>query len=279
MLHIRPVSEKDASKKVLDVYADIKKTLDTHFVPLVFQYVAGFEEYFLYSWDKIKTNLESEYYQKATKEIVHAARKSIESTYRESRAMQSFLHSANAAEKHELAATAEELELLNAKLLILTIGLREGVKGVSIGQQILPKNIESDYAETVFDQFINQKIMHNNLKDQKELLPGAKMLAPIFGEQSLAISRYPEFFSKIAEEMENVTKTEKYLHERVLMEHKALQVATNLPYPLGCSYAEIVIFAGKMPYFGELLYVLSDTFPTKFPRLTFTTALMHQVLH
>ncbi len=162
--------------------------------------------------------------------------------------------------------------------MILSIGLREGVKGVSIGQQFLPKDIEGDYGETVFDQFINQKIMYNNLKEQKDLIPAAKMLSPLFGESSLVISRYPEFFAHVAIEMEELTKTEQYLHQRVLMEHKALSVTDHLQYPLGCSYAEISAYAGKQPYFSELLYVLSETFPTRFPRLAFTTALMHDVL-
>ena len=56
MLHIRPVEEKNASEKVAAVYSDIKKILNIHFVPVLFQYIAGYEEWFLYVWEKIKTN-------------------------------------------------------------------------------------------------------------------------------------------------------------------------------------------------------------------------------
>lgn len=278
MLHIRPVLEKDASEKVTATYEDIKKTFGIHFVPLLFQYIAGYEEYFLYSWGKIKTNLQSDYYRKSVEDIIHQARKSIHEIYHESHTLSSFIAHMQPAEKHTIQATVDQLELLNATLLVLTIGLREGVKGVVIGQQILPQSA-GKYEEDIFDQFINQKIMHENLKAQeKNVAPANKMLAPLFGSSNLVVSQYPAFFAQIAVEMENLIKKESYLRERVLMEQQALLKALNLQYPLGCSYAEIAQFAGKKPYFSELLYILSETFPTTFPRLVFTSSLMEQVL-
>ena len=121
--------------------------------------------------------------------------------------------------------------------------------------------------------------MHHNIKAQEAAVaPAAKMLAPLFGGSSLVVSRYPEFFAHVAQEVQNVTKTEQYLSERVAMEQFTLQQALHMPYPLGCSYAEIAQFAGKKPYFAELLYILSETFPTSFPKLVFATAIMQQTL-
>jgi len=278
MLHIRPVLEKDASEKVKATYEDIKKTFGIHFVPLLFQYIAGYEDYFVYSWDKIKTNLQSEYYHKSVKDLMHLARKSMHTIYHESAAMHTFISHMPPAEKQTIQTTVDQLELLNATLLVLTIGLREGVKGVVIGQQVLPQQ-GGEYGEDIFDQFINEKIMHENIKTQeKNVAPANRMLAPLFGNSSIVVSHYPAFFAHIAAEMDMLTRTENYLRERVIMEQQALFKALNLQYPLGCSYAEIAQFAGKKPYFSELLYVLSETFPTTFPRLVFTSSLMQQVL-
>ena len=278
MLHIRPVEEKHASDNIAKVYEDIKKTLGIHFVPLIFQYIAGFEEYFLYAWDKYKENLQSDYYTKATEDILAQSRKSVHSVYKESRPLYEFMQKITPAEKKHIQETVDQLETLNARFLILSIGLREGVKGVIVGQQILP-HYAAEYEETVFDQFINQQIMRENLqREVKDIAPGMRLLAPLFGSQSLVVTHYPQFFTHIAQEMDMLAATEKYLHERVQMERKALALALHLPYPLGCSYAEIARFAGKKPYFSELLYVLSETFPTKFPRLVFTTAMMQFVL-
>ncbi len=277
MLHIRPVTEEDASDKVRKAYEDIKNTLHIHFVPLVFQYLAGFEEYFLYAWEKIKTNIQSPYYATTTQEIIQKSQTGITHIYKQSKAMHAFMASVGIPEKQAIQETVGQLQLLNAQLLLLTIGLREGVKGVTVGQQVLSR--DATYEETIFDQFINQKIMHHNLKSQEaDIVPAVKMLAPLFGNQSLVISRYPEFFAHTAHEMQELTKTEHYLSERVGMEQFTLMKALTLPYPLGCSYAEIAQFAGKKPYFAELLYILSETFPTSFPKLVFATALMQSVL-
>lgn len=274
MLHIRPITEKDASPAIAKVYEDIKKTLHIHFVPLLFQYIAGFEEYFLYAWEKQKQNIQSEYYQKTAAEIIGNSEKSVASIYHMSKDMQVFLSHIQTGEKQHILQTSQELEVLNANLLILTIGLREGVKGVVVGQQILPKSA-TEYEETVFDQFINQKIMHANLKnEEKDIIPAERMLAPLFGNSEIIVNQYPAFFATVAHEMEELVKTEKFLNERVLMEQHVLTKALQLPYPLGCSYSEIAGFAGKKPYFSELLYILAETFPTKFPRLVFTSALM-----
>lgn len=278
MLHIRPVAEKDASQNVLAVYEDIKKTFNIHFVPLLFQYVAGFEEYFLYSWGKIKTNLLSEYYIKTVAEIIDRSQVSIAHIYKQSKTIQAFIASVGPAEKQTIQQTVTQLQTLNAQLLLLTIALREGVKGVTVGERLLPRETAT-YEETIFDQFINQQIMHHNIKAQEAAVaPAAKMLAPLFGGSSLVVSRYPEFFAHVAQEVQNVSKTEQYLSERVAMEQFTLRQALHMPYPLGCSYAEIAQFAGKKPYFAELLYILSETFPTSFPKLVFATALMQQTL-
>ncbi len=276
MLHIRPVTEKDASEQTRVAYEDIKKTFNIHFVPLLFQYIAGFEEYFLYVWEKIKTNLESEYYIKSTAELIQLSQKSIHTIYKESREMSQSIHGMHSAERQHIMQTAQELQILNAKLLLLTIGLREGVKGVIVGEQVLP---DVAHEETVFDPFINEKIMHANVKQQeKDIAPASKMLAPLFGAQSLVVSKYPEFFSRVAAEMDELTKSEKYLHERVVMEQHTLEKSLHLTHPLGCTYAEIARFAGKRPYFSELLYILAETFPTQFPRLLLTSSVMEKVL-
>lgn len=280
MLHIRPVREEQASQPVHQVYEDIKKTLGIEIVPLVFQYLAGFEEYFLYVWDKIKQNLQSEFLQVSAKDIIDFATSTVGQIYNPSHHMNQFLHSLHSSEKEHLLTTVRKLENVNAQLLLVTLGMREGLKGVNIGAHLLKQTIQEEgvYEDEIFDQFINNKIMRQNLKEHQELEGASKMLAPLFGASSVMISRYPEFFSRIAEEMDQLTKTEVYLSTRVGLERIAMLTVHNLSYPLGTSYQEIAQFAGRRPYFDELLYILSETFPTQFPRLVLTTGLMQHVL-
>lgn len=280
MLHIRPVKEESASQELQNIYEDIKKTLGIEIVPLVFQYLAGFEDYFFYVWEKIKQNLQSDFFQISAKDIIDFSSSTVGQIYHPSTHLKQFIHTLHSSEKDHLLTTVKKLEDVNAQLLLVTLGMREGLKGVNIGAHLLKQTImeEGVYEDEIFDQFINNKIMRQNIKEHQELEGASKMLAPLFGGSSIMISRYPEFFSRIAEEMDTLTKTESYLSTRVGLERIAMLTVHNLSYPLGTSYQEIAQFAGRRPYFDELLYILSETFPTQFPRLVLTTGLMQHVL-
>lgn len=280
MLHIRPIPEEKATGNILTTYQDIKHTFQLESVPLLFQYIAGFEEYFLYVWEKIKQNVQSAFFQQSAKDVIDFSHQTIPHIYHPSRDMQSFITTLHPSEKQNLKDSIQTLEHINANLLLITLGMREGLKGVQIANVLLQQKTSDEFfsKEEVFDQFINNQIMRQNLKDQQNLQGASKMLAPLFGSQSIMISRYPEFFSKIAKEMEELVKKEMYLSTRVGLERICMLTVHNFTYPLGTSYKEIAQFAGRKPYFDELLYILSETFPTTFPRLVLTTGVMRSVL-
>lgn len=277
MLHIRQISEQQANQTVKGVYHDIKQTFGVEVVPLLFQYLAGFEEYFLYAWEKLKKNITSPYFADATAEITVFAEETIPEVYTPSPAMQEFRDALPQSEIQQLTQTIQALQKINAQLFLLTIGMREGLKGVHIGREFLLQNTTGELYEEVFDQFINNQIMRENLQ-QKELEGASKMLAPLFGSQALQITHYPEFFGKVAQEMHELIKSELYLSTRVGLERIGVMMIGHLSHPLGTSYQEIATFAGKRPYFHELLYILAETFPTNFPRLVLTTAVMKKIL-
>ncbi|HEX7041764.1 MAG TPA: halocarboxylic acid dehydrogenase DehI family protein [Patescibacteria group bacterium] len=279
MLHIRPVSEGRANEKVQEVYKDIKATFEVDVVPLLFQYLAGFEEYFFYAWDKIKRNVESKYFKEAAEEIAAFGNETIPEVYEPSLFLEQFVKELPEDEIHKLKEIIQNLQKINSQLLLLTIGMREGLKGVHIGREFLLQENGGEMYEEIFDQFINNKIMRENLANEKDLEGASKMLAPLFGSDSLQVVRYPEFFGKIALEMQELIKSELYLGTRVGLERVGVMMVGHFSYPLGTSYQEIATFAGKKPYFHELLYILSETFPTNFPRLVLTTSVMKSVLN
>lgn len=273
MLRIKPIPEENASDQVKQVYADIKKTLDTPVVPLLFQYIANFEEYLVYQWGKIKANIQSPYFQQAVSEIIAFTQKEVAEIYMPSLRMTQFMQRLSPEERQQLTKTTNGLQQLNAKLLILTIGLREGVKGVIIGQEKLQQLDVKQYEVDIFD------IFHTKYdSEENNIEPASRMLAPLFGSTSLMISQYPTFFAAVAGEMETLVKGERYLQKRVLLEQKSMKEALGLPYTLGTSYQEIMAYAGHRPHLNELIYILAETFPTQFPRLLMTTIVMQIAL-
>lgn len=269
MLRIKPISEDKASDAVRATYEDIKRTFAISIVPLVFQYEANFEEYFVYQWGKIKSNILTDYFNQSVQHAIDFTNKEITEIYSPSLKMSQFIHRLSPQEKQEIQKTIDDLEVVNAKLFIITIGLREGVKGVIIGEEQLKLGELKQYEVDIFDLFHTKYDMQD-----KEIEPASKMLAPLFGTQSIAISQYPTFFTTAAEEMERLVKEENYLWKRVDLERVGMRAAMGLPYSMGTSYQEIMTYAGHRPHLNELIYILAETFPSQFPRLLITTAVM-----
>lgn len=273
MLHIRPISEQDAPDTIKHIFADMNATFGTPVVPLLFRYLANYSDYLIYVWQRLKTNIQSHYFQQAYQHLNAFTLQHMQEIYHPSVSTQEFVHKLAREEKASIQQTIHELQRVNAELLILTLGIREGVKGVYVTQQELPYFSGQGREEEVFEAFSRT----TSSPETKEDATVTKMLAPLFGSSSLQIVRYPEFFSKVASEMEELVKQESYLTKRVLLEKAGLQVVTGLQYPLGTTYAEIAYFAAGKPYFSELLYILSETFPSQFPRLVMTTQLMYML--
>jgi len=272
MLHIQPISEENAPDHILVIYQDIKRSLQVSIVPLLFQYLANFEEYFAYVWEKIKANIHSDYFQKSFKEVIDFANDEVESIYTPSEQMVIFTAGLHAVEKEDLLDTIHKLEVLNAKLLILTVGMREGLKGVHVKEELLLKE-HTDISKEFFQTFSN--VVAESTK--KEAAASSKMLAPLFGSQALAFSHYSDFFSHVSDEMDSLLSTENYLTKRVYLEKEVLKKTDHL-LPLGCSYQEVAKYAMGKPHFGELLYILTETFPSQFPRMLFTSLVMDNSL-
>lgn len=69
LLHIKPISPEKAEGKVAEIYRDITLTFNITAVPLVFQYIAVYENYLFYIWERIKRNLESDSFRESSAEL------------------------------------------------------------------------------------------------------------------------------------------------------------------------------------------------------------------
>ncbi|HEV2339489.1 MAG TPA: halocarboxylic acid dehydrogenase DehI family protein [Patescibacteria group bacterium] len=269
MIHLKPIVEREASVRLQHIFADISQTFRTPVAPLIFRYLANYEDYLEYVWQRIKTNIQSQYFQDATQVLTDFAMQKMMEIYQPSHDMTRFIGYLSQEEKHMLQKTVVDLDKVNGQLCVLTIGIREGVKGVFIGQEVSQYAISRTQVEEIFETFSLPA-----LAEDPSLAAANSLLAPVFGSSSLLIVQYPQFFALCSEEMKILLRSEAYLQRRVLLEHEGLKAVDNLQYPLGTSYAELAYFAANKPYFNELLYILSETFPTQFPRLVMTTQLM-----
>jgi hypothetical protein len=259
------------------VYKDIQKVLDLETVPLVFQYIANYEQYFFFLWERMKINIQAQSFTTLCTDVQSFATQVIEVIADPSDSLQTFVQKIHPLEKDRINETITLLEKTNTTLMLLLIDLRESLKSIFIGTQRLTQ-YASGMNERNFTEFMHEETSLTNNFEEQEISEATKMLAPLFGTNTLIISHFSDFFSHIALDMQKMKNTEAYLKSRVALEHLALQSITNFVQPLGISYQEFLKLTSEKPYINELLYLLTDSFPSQFPHLVFTTACMKYVL-
>lgn len=277
MLHIKPIQPQSANQIVSSVYKEIRQILLIDAIPLVFQYMANYEDYLLFMWDRMKANIASHGFQEQTDEIGRFSAKAIIEIYQPSSYLFDFMKQFGQPEQKQIAETVNRLMHVNTTLFLLTLDLREGMKSIFIGTQRITQF--TSQKEENFNEFMDKEMGLSVENQSKQVQDASKMLAPLFGTNALIVSHYPDFFSHIAIEMEKLKNTQEYLEKRVEMERMGLHALSSFVQPLGCSYQEFLTLVSGKEYVSELVYLLTDTFPSQFPHLVSTTSLMQLALH
>lgn len=276
LLHIKPVSPEKANSTVEKVYEDIIHTLNLNAVPLVFQYIAIYEQYFFYVWDRIKQNLQSDDFRQSCVEIKDITYQTVPVLPTPSHELKSFVNGLPASERYGITEVVNVLDDINIKLMLITIGIRESLKGIPHVAQLMPDKQEdiNDHLDSVL-QIERLELEGMNKKDVTE---ATRMLAPLLGNNKLVVSHYPDFFALVATEMERLKNMPAYLRLRVELEHQTFERIDRFAVPLDCSYIDFLRMTEGQPYTDEILFLLKDTFSSQFPHLVLTTAVMKNAL-
>jgi len=276
LFHIKPIPPEKASDEVISVYNDITKTLHITSIPLVFQYIAIYDRYFFYLWDRIKQNLLSDEFRASCAEIKEITYQTVPMLPSPTSLLKNTVEELHPSERYGITEAVNMLDDTNIKLMLLTIGIRESLKGVPHIKQLLPSE-QQDVQKNLDSVWQIERMALQGAHDT-ELSHATRMLAPLFGNNTLMISHYPEFFASVASEMEQLKNMPAYLHLRVELEHLSFEMIERFAVPLDCSFIEFMRMTDGKPYTDELLFLLKDTFPSHFPHLVLTTAIMKNAL-
>lgn len=274
MFFISPIPEDKATQDINAIYRDIKDIFTIENVPLMFQYIANYPEYLTYIWERMRNNLLSDTFTVSMDGIEDFAQKAIHEIYVPSSDVAHFITTLPHEEKEHIAQTIKQLKSLNTKLMILTIGVRESIKGIQVGVHKIQQyadpwtSANNTHIDTYHDKARPMFTSSEN-----------SILAPLFGKTALVASQYTTFFTLIAHEMAKLATTEAYLLSRVTLEQQGLQAVSRFSFPLECSYQELMRMIGNRPHADELVHILSVTFPSQFPKLVLTSAVMKKVLY
>ncbi len=251
-------------------------TLHLNAVPLVFQYIAVYEKYLLYVWERIKRNLESDSFHNSCAELKEITYQTISMLPTPSVQLKNFVQEIYPGQRYEITEVVNILDDTNIKLMLITIAIRESLKGIPHIAQLLPdeqKAIE-EHLDSVW-QVERKELQGMNHKDVTQ---ANRMLAPLMGNNTLIVSHYPDFFATVAMEMEVLKDMPAYLHLRVVMEQQTFERIDRFIQPLECSYVDFLRMTEGIPYTDEIVFLLKDTFPSHFPHLVLTTAVMKNAL-
>lgn len=251
MFHINPISYEEASEQIKRLYSDIEDTFGVHNVPLFFQMMANFDEYLIYIWPQIKKNIKDPEFQSLIATIEKQNINDLEKVYHPDKEVIQYIHSH--IQNQTVYATIKEDFLkiyhMNVQLAFIFIGLREAVKGWAVGAKKLGENIQYDPMKQKVHAPINE-----NFKDT--------MMEEFSSVPALATNFHSKLLALCLSEMEDLITKKEYLYKRVEIEERFLSDIADIPHTIDSSYSKVSKFAYKYPHFDELLYMLSETFPT-----------------
>ncbi len=283
MRWLKPIEEAQASSKVRDIYQEVKRQLHSPFTPLLFQLVANYEDYLEYLWQQVKANLQSSSFLTLPPKVAHYAEHVTTEWVDLHPTLREFVARLAPSEKEELKKTADDLTAINATLTLLTIAERESLKGIPVGVLKLVSKASTQantFAEIKVEQFAHYSLLAGE-QPSTQLSPAAALLAPLTGNQQLAISRYAQFFEIVGHFMDKLLKTETYLKHRVILEELVQNLVPQIPQPLTIKQQQFMDLTENSPqakHVHELFFLLYDLFPSKFPHMVFTSAIMKQAL-
>lgn len=275
MFTLTPIPEDQARGETKQLYQEIKLTFGVANIPLIFQYFALFPTYLQYIWQQISQNIADTQYRILVGDIYQFARDAIGQIYTPSIPTQLILENLRtSAEIYELNQFVHQSSQLNASLYLLSLSLRESVKGTHLGIKKLGTN--STQEESIFTDVSEGYSPSQNENSNPSAPFSQSIVAKNRG--GITTSYTAKFFHCIKTEMDRLIKQEEYLSRRVELERFSVNKLFLLPHPLESSVKTIFHKTSDDPNYPELLYLLSELFPTQAPFKLMATTLMHHTL-
>lgn len=284
MIHIEPIVESASTENTAAIYIDIASTLKLHRSPVFFRMIANFEDYLSFIWEKIKPNLVDPEFNCIVDDLDDFILRLLEDVYVPSDEAKSFLQE-YVADFHSKRILSQEIEKVNhvsSQMAIVFIAVREAVKGWAIGAKKIAAESPSA-SRTTREEKVIKKGLEDFREDFGEPIPPDLLIQTntknIISQpgNSITVSVYARFLSLISSEMEQLIRKKEYLYRRVEIEKYVLAKIHLIPHPLESSYNTVASYAAKYPFFNELLYLLSEDFPTQ-AVIRVNTAILAKIL-
>lgn len=281
MVRVRPVLEHEAKGQTLVLYREIKERIHSDSVPVIFQYLAAFPEYLSFLWEQAREMVGSPQFQQEAAAITSFSQMAIQTCYTPSPATQSYRESLQQAEWESLQQFVSQVQQTNSLLYLLALAIRESLKGKYLGLKQISSHLSEEQRQAFFTVAAPPPppAPSSPLQAGQPITSSPSALVRGQGQPTgLATTSYGQFFSRIEREMKEVVKEVPYLMRRVELERFSLAKLTLLSTPLDSSFVEVTRRSADHPHFADLIYLLSDVFPTETPYKLLSSCVMERAL-
>ncbi len=130
MIHLQPVSENTSDSRIKIVYSDLKTLLRLKTVPTYFQFIATFPEFLELLWLKLRPVVATPEFQESVSEIAEKIRQELVKEIPTNPTIDLLVPKIDQHTKNKMAIEFEELQRVNATLLLISVLIRERIKGL-----------------------------------------------------------------------------------------------------------------------------------------------------
>lgn len=274
-MRLKKINDHEAPHEVAHCYKRIREALGIPTTPVYFQYLGAFPPYLTYIIDSIVANLESPSFKSLAAQQGEFAHRIYRENFEPTQQIYSFVQQhIHDPELFHFKNDIQKILEVNARIMLIFIALRECVKGWAVSAKKLP------YQTTTYEETGEVPV-----QEKEELLYGEVGLTqqkrPDSQNEHLVVDEtvvsnklirrdttgvvkalLPEYLLLCRNGFSQLLKDQAFLFFRVSTEKMALSAIDRLPEKLFSPINAVLELTHEYKHFSDLLYALSEHFPT-----------------
>lgn len=270
MPSIRPLPEKEATGETKQNYQNIKEALHLPTTPLFFLYLGPFPEYLSYITHQLVANLTHPDFEQMVKDRASDFRTQIKNELPHGERIEGWRSLyAHSPSYYYFQRNLRDIFETNVKLVYIFIGLREAIKGWAVAAKKLTGETAKSAPPEVRTEGTSESFIFDDVAETMNQLgkrptePQIRTNAMTAAQRSpLEIDLLPTYLELCKLYFSLQMKRETFLSVRVNMEETVLADIQVLPEIIFSPINIILRLTGKYAAFPDLLYLLSEHFPT-----------------
>lgn len=275
-MQINPIFENRANDEIKSIYGAIKQSLEVQRIPLFFTYMGAFPEYLTYISNQLTENLQNPAFKTLTEQVGNEMIELIKpSLVPGEEVCNWFTRFGSTPSFYYFQQDTDHIFRTNVKLAFIFVALREAVKGWAVaakklpGQTTTPKKTTSsiikqdtfifedvEEAQTVVMPKTNKRINNINLLNRNSTTLAVREPSAI--EQDLL----PRYLQLCKIDFYEHMKTGSFWELRIAVEKFILNALPVMPHIVFSPINVVIDLTKKYDTFPDLLYLLSEHFPT-----------------